>query len=168
MKTTVVPAQITTVEDRIAGNLTLPQIVLLIVPLIIGATIYVCLPIRMHINTIKIVLICFQFLFFGLLAIRFRGKIIADWSIIYLRFKLRPRRYIFTKNDPATREIEPVVIEEPANKNVVEQKPEIIPALPISPDKTKVDRMFTNPTFNASYKLSKNGGLDVTLSQIEH
>jgi hypothetical protein len=36
MRTRVIPAQITTVEDRIAGNLNLTQILLLMIPVILG------------------------------------------------------------------------------------------------------------------------------------
>lgn len=41
MKTTVVPAQITTVEDKIAGSLTFTQIIMLVIPLLTSTAIYV-------------------------------------------------------------------------------------------------------------------------------
>ena len=167
MKTTVVPAQITTVEDRIAGSLTLPQIVLLIIPLIASGAIYACAPIRMHLNNLKIILMGLQFIFFGLLAIRFRGKIIADWLVIYLRFKLRPRQYIFTKNDIATREVETVVLEKTSEPEQLKPKEEIISALLKLPDKIKVDLLLGNPLLTASYKFDKKGGLIVTLSSLK-
>lgn len=44
MRMTVVPAQITTVEDRIIGNLGFSQILLLIVPLFVSAGVFVLLP----------------------------------------------------------------------------------------------------------------------------
>lgn len=100
MKTVVVPAQITTVEDKIAGNLTLPQIVLLVFSLVVGAGIYAAIFPKLHFNAVKIVLIGMEFSFFGGLALRYNGKILGEWLVIYLRFRSRPRRYIYTKNDP--------------------------------------------------------------------
>jgi len=167
MKTTVVPAQITTVEDRIAGNLTLPQIVLLIVPLLIGTAIYITIPLRMHFNITKLVLIGFQIIFFGFLAVRFRGKIIADWAVICLRFKLRPRRYIFTKNDITGREIETMVIQESLVEAKPEQKPEAAPVILSLREKIKVDRLLENPSFSVSFKLAKKGGFDVSLKPVK-
>ena len=78
MKTTVVPAQITTVEDRIAGNFTFIQIFLLIVALIVGTIVYAIAPPQMMLGSIKLSLIVFQFFVFGGLAIRINGKIVAD------------------------------------------------------------------------------------------
>ena len=57
MKTTVVPAQITTIEDRIAGNLTFIQIVLLICALILSTVVYAAIPPRIHLTVVKLILI---------------------------------------------------------------------------------------------------------------
>ena len=97
MRSTVVPAQITTVEDRIAGNLTFTQIIMFVIPLVTSTTVYVLIPPQSQLGLFKLVLICIQILIFGILAIRIRGKILADWLIIYIKFKIRPRVYIFTK-----------------------------------------------------------------------
>ena len=163
MKTTVVPAQITTVEDRIAGNFTFPQIVLLIIPLLTSTAIYAIVPIQMHMNTFKVVLVAWQFIFFGLLALRFRGKIIADWLVIYLRFKLRPRFYIFTKNDTTARDIAIIPTEESIEIEIVSQEEKATHThFPMS-DKVKVDRLLENPALSVSFKFAKKGGLDVSL-----
>lgn len=168
MKTTVVPAQITTVEDRIAGNLTLPQIVLLIIPLLISTVIYACLPVKMHFNLTKYILIGWQFLFFGLLAVRFRGKIVADWLVIYSRFKLRPRQYIFTKNDLTGRDIEIVISKESlVEETQSEEKPQTVPVLLSLKEKIKIDRLMANPAFSISFKLGKKGGFDVSLKPVK-
>lgn len=168
MKTTVVPAQITTVEDRIAGSLTFPQVVLLIIPLMTSSVIYICIPPLMHFGITKIVLICLQFLFFGLLAVRFRGKIVADWLVIYLRFTLRPRRYVFTKNDINGRDIETLITKEPSavKKQKVEKK-KVVPSILSLPDKAKVNRLLENPALTVSFKFGKKGGLDVSLKPIK-
>jgi hypothetical protein len=163
MKTTVVPAQITTVEDRIAGNLTFPQIVLMIIPLLTGSAIYVLVPEKMHFSVIKLILIALQFVFFGGLAIRFRGKILADWLVIYLRFKARPRRYIFTKNDMAARNGYIKLDEKPIVKEEQEEKKYFHIEELEAADQIQVERLLKNPALSLSFKLAKRGGIDVSL-----
>ncbi len=167
MKTTIVPAQITTVEDRIAGSLTFPQIVLMIIPLLTSTAIYVCIPLRMHFGIAKIVLICLQFLFFGILALRFQGKIIAEWLVIYLRFNLRPRRYVFTKNDIFARNIEIKTIETAKHSKAIKQKKKIIPRILPLTDRTKMDSLLENPAMSVSFKLAKKGGLYISLKSVK-
>lgn len=168
MKTTVVPAQITTVEDRIAGNLTFPQIVLMILPLLTSTAVYACVPQFMHFSALKIVLMALQFIFFDGLAIRFRGKIVADWLVIYLRFAMRPRRYIFTKNDVVARDIEIAVQREPQAPHKQKsgaRKTERKSFLEF--DKRKAGQMLNNPGLTVSFKFAKKGGLDVSLKPIK-
>ena len=167
MRTTVVPAQITTVEDKIAGSLTFTQIVLLIIPLILGTAIYICIPAKMHVGIFKGILLGLQFALFGGLAIRFRGRILADWLIIYLRFKMRPRRYVFMKNDLTSREIEKVLPRKEKVSATLEIK-EIVknPQASIS-ENMKVNRIFENSKVSVSFKLAKKGGLDVALKPIK-
>jgi len=44
MKVTVVPAQVTTVEDRIVGSLGFSQLVLIVTPVFIAAALFAVLP----------------------------------------------------------------------------------------------------------------------------
>lgn len=169
MKTTVVPAQITTVEDRVAGNFTLIQIVLLIIPMIIGASIYAIIAPKLHFDSLKLILITTQLILFGTLAFRIKGKIIADWLIILTRYAARPRRYVFTKSDPIYRDIviektEPVAI--PAEENA-ENKSKPINHLSLL-EQIKIDRLFQNNATSISFKLQRKGGVDVSLKQIEN
>lgn len=57
MKTTIVPAQITTVEDTIAGNLSLNQILLLASPVFLDSALFVVLPPFYHAAAYKIILL---------------------------------------------------------------------------------------------------------------
>lgn len=167
MKTTVVPAQITTVEDKIAGTLTFPQIILLVSALIIGAAIYSGIPPKIHFTLVKISLIAFEWLFFGGLALRVRGKIVGDWLVLHLRFVVRPRLYVFTKNDLFGRDI----IKEAPAKAVEVKEDEAIErvnqdALPLA-ERIKLDRLFDNPAFSVRFRLGRKGGLDVCLKPVE-
>jgi len=164
MKTTVVPAQVTTVEDRIAGNFTFSQIILLIIPLLIGTAIYVVAPPRLNFGSIKFIVMSFQAFILGSLAIRFRGKIIVEWLIIYLRFRLRPRKYVFTKNDLAGRDIaikslpQFKVSEKPVKEIAKRKYESLAPS-----DEARIGQLLDNPALSFSVKLAKKGGIDVSL-----
>jgi len=169
MKTTVVPAQITTVEDKIAGSLSFPQIFLMVISLVTGATIYGMIGPKLHLSSFKMTLIIIQFVIFGMLALRFNGKILLDWLIIYLRYKVRPRRYIFTKNDLIHRDII-LPNEETVSTPAKEQTEEIVTKTKSISlrEQIKIDRIFDNETLSISFKLSRKGGVDVALKQIEN
>lgn len=166
MKTTVVPAQITTVEDRITGSLTLPQIVLLVMSMVIGALIYAVVMPKMHIGSIKLTLIIIEFIFFGGLALRFNGKIVGEWLVIYLRYNSRPRRYIFTRNDTTHRQ---VIVEkmiktktnEQTQDNEIKKTDKPLTLL----EELHIGKIFDNSDISISFKPSKKGGLDVQLKK---
>ncbi len=106
MKTTVIPAQITTVEDKIAGNLNLTQIILLLSSLFVGTFVYTVLPNKMQFTAYKIPLIIFEFALFAGLSIRIKGRIVLQWLIVLIRYWMRPRIYIFNKNELYLRKVE--------------------------------------------------------------
>jgi len=167
MKTTVVPAQITTVEDRIAGSLTLPQIVLMVMAMVIGSVIYAVVMPKMHLGTIKMTLIAIEILFFGGLSLRFNGKIVGEWLVVYLRFKSRPRKYVFTKNDPSHREIiletDEMKVNEQKNIEAEESAKEEKPLSLM--EELNMQKIYYADSLSVSFKPSKKGGLDVTLKK---
>lgn len=166
MKTTVVPAQITTVEDRIAGSLTLPQIVLLVMSMVIGSLIYAVVIPKMHFGAIKMTLIAIEFIFFGGLALRFNGKILGEWLVILLRFNSRPRRYIFTKNDTIHREIIIETKKEAQKEKHSEIKASIKSEKPLSLlEELNMQKLYYTDSLSVSFKPSKKGGLDVQLKK---
>ena len=103
MKTTVVPAQVTTVEDRIIGKLGFSQIVLLMIPVFLSTGIFTLLPPVMNGALHKYVLMALSLITCGILSIRVKGKIIALWLVTVLRYNLRPKYYLFDKNTTAFR-----------------------------------------------------------------
>src|SRR5665213_4365185 len=98
MKVTVVPAQVTTVEDRIAGRLGLSQLLLLAAPIFGGSALYIILPPAMNSSAYKLVIIITLMLICSTMAIRIKGKIVLLWLIVILRYRLRPSYYVFNKN----------------------------------------------------------------------
>ena len=75
MRTTVVPAQITSVEDKIAGNLSFTQLLLLVTPLFLGISLLILLPpfgvfaVYKIIISSAVTIVCIS------LAIRIRGRL---------------------------------------------------------------------------------------------
>lgn len=96
MKVTVVPAQVTTVEDRIMGSLTVHQVMLLSLPIFGGSLIFALLPPMMNGVTYKYILLALGGVVCVILAIRFHQKLILFWLITRLRFQMRPRYYVST------------------------------------------------------------------------
>ena len=99
MRSTVIPAQITTVEDKIAGNFNLAQILLMMAPVLIATLLYTIIPTHMSFGKGKIIFTIISAVVFLTLAIRVKSKIIGEWLVVWLRFKLRPEIYVFDKND---------------------------------------------------------------------
>jgi hypothetical protein len=99
LKQTIVPAQITTVEDKIAGSLSLTQMVLLMAPIFIGASVFVVFPPVMVVAPFKVGVVAIISLVLSLMAIRVADKIVLVWTFLVLRYNLRARFYVYDKND---------------------------------------------------------------------
>lgn len=122
MRTTIIPAQITTVEDKIAGSLNMTQILLLITPILVDALIYVALYPKSKINIYKSILMLIITAFLFLLALRIKGKIILMWLTVLIIYQLRPKYYLFNKNSLYQRETDFMVSESKNNKSVKKEK----------------------------------------------
>lgn len=168
MKATVVPAQVTTIEDRIMGNLGFSQLMLLIVPIFIGAGLFAILPPFMGGSLYKYIVIGIVTTLCCILAIRIKGKIVALWLVVILRYNLRPKFYLFNKNTAALREHYTAKQHEPA-----EQKAEVrlkrsisVPRLKFH-ETAKVYATIDNPASKLRFETTKKGGLHVRLTEIE-
>ena len=165
MKVTIVPAQITTVEDRIAGPLGLSQLILLVAPIFMGACIYTVLPPELGFALYKLVPIIGLFALGGLLAIRVRGKIILNWLVTILRYALRPRYYRFARRERLTQaEVasRPELAEEPILE-VARAKVN----LDLSPaEASRARSLLTRPGARLAFITTKKGGLRVQLAKI--
>ncbi len=103
MRTTIIPAQITTVEDRIAGSLTMTQILILMFPILWTAIIYILLPTPMKLAPYKLILILVCVVVCIALVIRIKDKIVAEWIGVVIRYRTRPKYWLYNKNDAASR-----------------------------------------------------------------
>ena len=169
MKMTVVPAQVTTVEDRIIGNLGFSQILLLIVPVFAAAGIFLLLPPFMGGALYKYVIMGIVALLFGLLSIRIKGKILASWLVTILRYNLRPKYYLFNKNVTTGRDEYHGKAVAPEAKEATEKKPvkkTSLNQLDI-PTTARILATIENPATNFRLETGKKGNLHVRFTEIE-
>jgi hypothetical protein len=169
MRTRVIPAQITTVEDKIAGNLNLTQMLILMAPVFFSTIIYVLLPPTMGIVWYKVTLSLVAFSVCGILALRIKGKVVVSWIAILLKYFLRPKYYVLNKNDPYLR-----VIELPKTPtDSAEVKAETGKAAAHKPessfnigDLVRLEQLLTKKNTDLRFKVGKNGGLNVAYQEI--
>ncbi len=104
MRVSVVPAQVTTVEDRIIGCLGFMQILILVSAILCGAGVFVMLPPMMGEAWYKYGIIAAVLVVGSILSIRVRGVILAHWVSIIVRYNQRPMYYVADKNTTAYRQ----------------------------------------------------------------
>lgn len=150
MMKSVIPAQITTVEDKIAGNLNFTQILLLIAAMLLATGIYVILPEPMKLSGYKIVLVIGTLITFGGLSLRIKERVVLNWVILLTTFILRPKTYVFNKNSMYLREVE-TLADETSNKASAKSTKKIISKVS---DK-KLDYTEILRSKNFSIKLTK-------------
>ncbi len=162
MRSKIIPAQITTVEDKIAGNLSFNQILILMVPVLVGTVVYTVLPRPMQLAWYKLVLTLITIIACVVLSWRIQGKIVAQWLIILLRFNIRPKYYVFNKNDNYLREnpitnseSEKVAEEAPENYQIVHESPVDIT------DTLRFDELIRKQKLKLRFVPNKKGGLRV-------
>jgi hypothetical protein len=168
MKVTVVPAQVTTVEDRIVGSLGFSQLVLIVSPVFIAAALFAVLPPVMGSAVYKYVIMGILAFLCCLLAIRIKGKILAAWLVVILRYNLRPKYYLFDKNVTTLRENYPVRQEkkEQVEVPIKVKSQESRPRLGI-PETAKILATIENPAAKVRFETGKKGNLHVRLTEIE-
>lgn len=104
MKTAIVPAQITTVEDKVVGNLSMQQMVLAVFPLFVGAGLFTLAPSMFVISTYKLIILGIVAIICLTSAVRIKGTLIIYIVIRLLHFHTRPRLYVYRRSDDYLRE----------------------------------------------------------------
>lgn len=163
MKIQRIPAQITTVEDKIAGNLNLTQIILLILPIFIFLIMYnIFIP-----AWYKIPLFLILGVIPPLLAIRFKQKLILNWLTILLRYNMRPKYYVFNKNDLCGRAVNlfPVEKNQKVKKTTAADKRQAVSPTVSFGDLIKLEDLLTNPNYSFSMKSQKKGVFSIAIEQ---
>lgn len=168
MKVRSIPAQITTVEDKIAGNLNLSQMLLLMVPVFWGMIVYTLFAPVMHFAWYKLILFLIVALISLSLALRIKDKIVLSWIVILLKYNLRPTYYIYNKNEAHLRNMD-VIRMEKAKKKISKAH---IKHLNIQKntqtslgDLIRLENILSNPKYSFSIKSQKKGALYVAIEQ---
>jgi len=169
MKVRSIPAQITTVEDKIAGNLNLTQILLLMVPIFWLMIVYTMVPPYMHFAWYKLPLFLIVGVTSLVLSIRIKEKIILNWLTILLRYNTRAKYYVFDKNDSYMRTMDLITFEKSKRKQpakstakVSEKTANTVIALG---DLVRLEGLLVNPKYSFSIKSQKKGALHVAFEQ---
>jgi hypothetical protein len=166
MRVTAVPAQITTVEDRIVGRLNLEQLLLLCAPVFGGGLLYAVIPPSMDITLYKIAFLILVAPLCGILAIRIKGKLVLFWLVILFRYWIRPRYYVFSKRSIHGREqygSVPETVEETVDKAPEYTRQESSLSLEA---RVKVQELITNPAAKVAFETRK-GGLYVRVTEVK-
>ncbi len=167
MKTRIIPAQITTVEDKIVGNLSLTQIILLMIPVFWFMIVYTLFFPFMHFAWYKMPL----FLIFGLssliLSIRIKEKIILSWLTVLLRYTTRPKYYVFNKNDSYLRDMHIISFTKEKKKieSLIKEKKAVTNKVLAFADFVRLENLLSDPKISFSIKSHKKGGLHVAFEQ---
>lgn len=170
MRTTVIPAQITTIEDKIAGNLNFTQVLLLIIPVFWTGIVYILFPPILGIALYKVILVLVVLTLCVGLSTRIKGKLILDWLVVLFRFNLRPKFYVLNKNEGYLRTLDLPVFESKQSKLVIKKESEQTSKVTILPfnisDLIRLERLINKRKVRMSFKSSKKGGLHVAFEQI--
>ena len=167
MKTTVVPAQVTTVEDKVAGRLGMTQIVLLVTPVFFGSALYAFLPPFMKYSTYKLILMVVILSVCGTMAVRIKGKLLLFWVIAIAKYNVRPRFYVFDKNSSSKRDdLNSQLQAEPLS--MIDHRIQL-PTLPkLTPaDISKALALLDDPARHLSFGTNRKGGLYVRITEVK-
>ena len=171
MRTRVIPAQITTVEDKIVGSLNLMQIMMLMAPVFFMTLIYAIFPPSMSFVAYKLTLSVIFFVICITLSLRIKGKIVIHWLSILIRYNLRAKYYIYNKNESYLRTLHlPTTNKTPvAEKKLLKAKArkKIKPAIYRIKNLVSLENMIGNDEVDFRYKIGKKGGLNVAFEQIK-
>ena len=170
MRTQVIPAQITTVEDRIVGNYTLIQILLLMTPVIFTAFSYAFLLPTMSMVWYKAGLIVVVAVISIGLSLRIKGKIVASWIGLIAGYNLRPKYYVYDKNDTYCRDLYLPSLK-PAKKvkaftKTKRKQASKQPSLSIG-DLISLERASADKSLGLHFVIDKKGGLNVAYTKVK-
>jgi len=167
MRATAVPAQVTTVEDRIMGNLGFSQLVLFVLPIFVGAGLFIILPPVMHGSLYKYIVVGVIATISSILAIRIKGKIILLWLITITRYNLRPKYYVFQKSLHHREEYTDTRAE--LSDEVKATKRETVSLVPklAFHDAAYVLETINKPESNLRFEMTRKGGLNVRLTEVK-
>ncbi len=168
MRISIVPAQITTVEDKIAGNVSVQQAMLLGIPILFGFIIALVFPPSGQFVAYKMAIVLGLFVVCGSLAIRIKDRIVAQWLKLFVIYSARPLYYIYDKNSSYLRNTETI---DAINEEIVTTQPirkPIVTMNNISPKEFIRLEQFTNDVrAGMKFEIGKKGELNVRVTEVK-
>ncbi len=122
MKIAIVPAQITSVEDKIIGNLSFSQVMLLICPVFITAASFIFLPPFTSYKTYKLIISLLIATTCIALAVRVKNRLVIEWLSILIRYNSRPTLYLQSLPDPVKHQKDPRAIKPKTKTKAIKQQ----------------------------------------------
>jgi hypothetical protein len=170
MKRSTVPAQITTVEDRIFGGLTPQQLALLMAPFLLGFVMFALMPPNFHLTPYKLTVVVALEVICAALSARIKDKILLYWLITIVQYNLRPRLYVFDKNDPFLRPTyeSPKEDAKGAAKKKQDKAVKVaeVPRIALH-DAVRAEAAMLDPRAKMRFETGKDGKLNVIIQEIK-
>lgn len=168
MRISIVPAQITTVEDKIVGNISVTQAMLLGAPILFGFVAALLFPPSGQFVAYKIVIVLVLFATCGSLAIRIKDRIFAQWFKLFVVYCARPLYYVYDKNSSYLRSNE----EQEAVTEIVEEaqvvKKPVTITNTISPKEfVRLEQFATDTRTSMKFEVGKKGELNVRITEVK-
>jgi hypothetical protein len=168
MKQTVVPAQVTTVEDRIVGNLGISQMVLLSMPVLAAGIVFTVLPPALHVALYKLMFLVPFAALCAALSIRIKGKIVLFWIVVRIRYNLRPQYYVFNKNTTANRQLyDGVKTTNLPGEEMEKAKPHRQRTTLTTAETIRTFAAMNNPAAKLAFTTDKKGKLHVHITEVK-
>jgi hypothetical protein len=169
MRISIVPAQITTVEDKIAGNISVQQAMLLGVPVLFGFIIALVFPPSGQFVAYKIAIVTGLFVICGSLAIRIKDRIVAQWLKLFVIYSARPLHYVYDKNSTYLRSTE--AEEAAVSDEVIDMQPinkPMVTSSNISPKEfVRLEQFATDTRAGMKFEVGKKGELNVRITEVK-
>jgi len=168
MRRSIVPAQITSVEDKIAGNISVSQGILMGIPIVGAFAIATLLPPHGQFVDYKYGIIACLVVLFGMLAVRISGRIIFDWIGVLVRYGQRPRYYVHGMNSLAHR-VTPGAQKQNSDErsSALVDTPEKIPKGVVSDTDMLRFQRFADSSSSMAFEIGKKGALHVRVREKE-
>lgn len=168
MRISIVPAQITTVEDKIAGNVSVQQAMLLGIPILLGFIIALVFPPSGQFVAYKIAIVLGLFIICGSLAIRIRDRIVAQWLKLFVVYSARPLYYVYDKNSSYLRDAEAVDVTTEEIITARSVKKPAIATNAISPKEfVRLEQFATDVRAGMKFEIGKKGELNVRITEVK-
>lgn len=163
MKASVIPAQITNHEDTITGNLTLTQVVLLVVPVFLSAVIFAIIPPIMKVTADKIIVLLLIGLPIVLLALRIKDRLLVNWLALIAKYLLMPHIYLRSIEDEAICECSHTneEVNQDTQQQVGQDKIKVISAHPSLAEVSFMDQALINRKIK--YFMDKEGSINAII-----